>query len=120
MYNAETASRFLQEVNEPNVKTMLDTFHMNIEEENFINPFERLKGQLETVHVADSNRRGLGRGHIPFEEVVKGVQQIGYSKTITVECLAPGGHPFEPTSKQHIEELYKYMKESLEFLKQNF
>lgn len=117
VYNAETAYQFLQEVNEPNVKTMLDTFHMNIEEKNFTDPFLKLKGLLETVHVADSNRQGVGRGHIPFEEVAQAIHQIGYDKSITMECLVPGGHPFEPTFKQHIDILNQYMEESLDYLR---
>ena len=120
VYNADTASYFLQAVDEPNVKTMLDTFHMNIDEANFIDPFTKLKGRLETVHVADSNRRGLGKGHLPFEEVVKAIKQIDYDKTITVESLAPGGNPFEATSKQQLNILFKDMEESLTFLKNYF
>ena len=120
VYNADTAYQFLQAVDEPNVKTMLDTFHMNIDEANFTDPFIKLAGLLETVHVADSNRRGLGKGHLPFEEVVKAIKQIGYDKTITVESLAPGGHPFEATSKQQLNTLFNDMEESLTILKNYF
>lgn len=118
--NAEHAAHFLSEVNEPNVKTMLDTFHMNIEEVSFIDPFKKLEGKLETVHFADSNRRGLGHGHIPFDSVVQGINNVGYDKTITLECLAPGGHPFEPTQRNNIDLHLKYAKESLRFLKKKF
>lgn len=120
VYNADTAYQFIQEVNEPNVKTMLDTFHMNIDEANFIDPFLKLEGLLETVHVADSNRRGLGKGHLPFDEVVKGMSQIGYDKRITVESLAPGGHPFEATTKKQIDILCNDMKDSLQVLKKYY
>lgn len=117
VYNANTAKQFLKDVNAPNVKTMLDTFHMNIEEANFIDPFKKLEGMIETVHVADSNRRGLGEGHIPFDQVIQGIKNIGYDKTITLECLVPNEHPFLPIDQQDIDLMYQYAKDSLHFLK---
>lgn len=117
--NAEDAYQFLKDVDAPNVKTLLDTFHMNIEEENFIEPFQRLEGLLETIHVADSNRQGIGRGHIPFDEVVKGIKGINYNKTITLEALVPGKNPFN-SARKDMDLIFKYAEESLAYLKQYF
>jgi len=117
VHNADMAREFLKEVDSPNVRTMLDTFHMNIEEDDFVSPFEKLEGFLETVHVADSNRRGLGEGHLPFQEVFRGIEKIGYDQTITLECLVPHGHPFEPTKPQDIDLMFDYARNALTFLK---
>jgi sugar phosphate isomerase/epimerase len=54
-----------------------------------------LQNELEVVHFADSNRQALGRGHIDFQPVVSGMKQIGFDKTIVLECTAPGPNPFK-------------------------
>lgn len=120
VYNAQSAQKFLSEINHKNVKTMLDTFHMNIEEADFIQAFELLQNDLETIHVADSNRKGLGHGHITFEEVVTGIKNASYSKTITLECLVQNQHPFQATANKDLDILFTYAKESLEFLHNHF
>lgn len=117
--NARDAKQFLKEVNEPNVKTMLDTFHMNIEEKNFEEPFVKLKDLLETVHVADSNRQGIGYGHIPFEEVAKGLKKANYNKTITLESLVPGRNPFDAT-RNNMDLIYQYAENSLKLMHKYF
>lgn len=119
--NARQGKRFVEEVNAPNVKTMLDTFHMNIEETNLKAPFVELGDALGHIHVADTNRGGLGRGRLPFDEVVSGIQASGYDGTMTLECLAPGVNPFEANKKaDHMTWLDTYAEESLEKLHQWF
>lgn len=117
--NAEDAKKFLKDVNESNVKSMLDTFHMNIEEKNFEEPFVELKDLLETVHVADSNRQGLGYGHIPFDEVAKGLKKIDYNKTMTLESLVPGRNPFD-ASRTNMDFIYQYAEDSLKLMHKYF
>ncbi|MBB6448761.1 sugar phosphate isomerase/epimerase [Geomicrobium halophilum] len=119
--NAKQAKAFVEEVAAPNVKTMLDTFHMNIEETNLTTPFVELGEALGHIHVADTNRRGLGRGRLPFDEVAEGIKQSGYNGTITVECLAPGPDPFEANkTEESMEWIYTYAEETLHKLHQFF
>lgn len=117
--NADDALSFINAVNEENVKTMLDTFHMNIEEQNFEGPFKKLKSVLETIHVADSNREGIGRGHIPFEEIAKTIKGIGYDKSITLECLVPGKNPFS-AERSDMKAIFQYAEESLQLMRELF
>lgn len=110
----EQAQQFIREVNFPNVKTMLDTFHMNIEETSLVEPFKKLGDDLALIHVADTNRKGIGYGRLPFKEIVEGVNAIGYEGTITVECLAPGPDPFEANKQEeNMKFMFEYAKDSL-------
>ena len=63
---AEDVLRFVTEVNHPNVRALLDTYHMNIEESDVGKAFLTVKDCVEVVHFADSNRRALGRGPYRF------------------------------------------------------
>jgi D-psicose/D-tagatose/L-ribulose 3-epimerase len=118
---AEDVSRFVEEVNHPKVRALLDTYHMNIEESDLEKAFLTVRECLEVVHFADSNRRAIGRGHIDFRPVVAGMKAIGFDKTIVLECTAPGPDPFRAdkgdTTSQTMAE---YAKESLAKLKEWF
>ena len=118
---AEDVSRFVKELNHPNVRALLDTYHMNIEESDIEKAFLAVQDCLEVVHFADSNRRAIGRGHIDFRPVVSGMKTIGFDKTIVLECTAPGPDPFRAdkgaTTPQTMAE---YAKESLAKLKEWF
>lgn len=116
--NAQQALQFVQEIGHPNVRTMLNSYHMNIEEQDWESPFLTLKDHLEIVHVADSNRQALGRGHIDFSKFFSGVRQARFDKTIVVECSAPGPHPFQADKgRPSMEAIYTYAIESIPFLK---
>ncbi|WP_127490254.1 sugar phosphate isomerase/epimerase family protein [Paenibacillus ehimensis] len=118
---AEHALKFVQEVGHPKVKTLLDSYHMNMEEKDMKTPFLTVKDHLEILHVADSNRQALGRGHINFAEFVTGYKQAAFDGMVVVECSAPGPNPFQADKGMPAMELiYTYATESLLFLKQHF
>jgi D-psicose/D-tagatose/L-ribulose 3-epimerase len=118
---AEDVSRFVAEVNHPNVRALLDTYHMNIEESDVEKAFPTVRDSLEVVHFADSNRRAVGQGHIDFRPVVSGMKTIGFDKTIVLECTAPGPDPFKADKGETTAEtMAKYAKESLAKLKEWF
>jgi D-psicose/D-tagatose/L-ribulose 3-epimerase len=118
---AEDVSRFVAEVNHPNVRALLDTYHMNIEESDVEKAFPTVRDCLEVVHFADSNRRALGRGHIDFRPVVSGMKSIAFDKTIVLECTAPGPDPFKADKGERTAEtMAKYAEESLAKLKEWF
>jgi D-psicose/D-tagatose/L-ribulose 3-epimerase len=118
---AEDVSRFVIEVNHANVRALLDTYHMNIEESDIEKAFPIVQDSLEVVHFADSNRRALGQGHIDFRPVVSGMKTIGFDKTIVLECTAPGPDPFRADKGDTTAQtMAKYAKESLAKLKEWF
>jgi D-psicose/D-tagatose/L-ribulose 3-epimerase len=67
----------------------LDTFHLNIEEED---PYEAIRGagdRLLDLHVADNNRLAPGMGHYDWARVVEILREIGYEGALSVEFVAP-------------------------------
>ncbi|MFC5587328.1 sugar phosphate isomerase/epimerase family protein [Sporosarcina soli] len=119
--NSDDLLNFVMEVNHPNVKGLLDTYHMNIEESNVKEAFLKLKDWIEVVHFADSNRQGLGRGQIDFEKIVSVMKEIEFDKTVVLECMAPGTNPFNADKGEETVQIMSiYAKESLVRLKEWF
>jgi len=115
---AEEAMRFVKEVGSPNVGILLDTYHMNIEEGDLRGAILEARERLFLFHVADSNRRGIGRGHIDFIGLYRALAQIGYDGPIVLECTASGPDPFTPVKGPGWrEEVWRDVEESVELLR---
>lgn len=88
-----------------NLGVLLDTFHMNIEEDSFEQAIMKSRGSLQHMHFADNNRKMPGNGHIDFQSIVKALNLIDYKHYIS----------FEPNLSS---ETYKITtKSGLEFIK---
>ena len=77
--------RFVQEVDVPSVKVMLDTFHMNIEEDSIGGAIRSTKGLLGHFHTGECNRRVPGRGRTPWFEIATALKDIGYDGNVCME-----------------------------------
>jgi D-psicose/D-tagatose/L-ribulose 3-epimerase len=89
---AEEAVEYVKRVGSPNVKILLDTFHMNIEEDTISKAIETAGGYLGHVHIGENNRKPPGYGHIPWEELASALKRINYQGAIVMEpFLIPGG-----------------------------
>lgn len=86
---AEEVINFIQETKCPNLKLLLDTFHMNIEEKDICETLINSKEYLSHVHIADSNRRCPGEGHLDFSEIISVLKQINYCGYLSGEMLSP-------------------------------
>lgn len=84
---AEEAIDFIRIFRCKFIKLMLDTFHMNIEEKNFIDPIIKAKEHLSHFHLADSNRLCPGEGHIDFSRIINALKKIGYTGYLSAEIL---------------------------------
>lgn len=88
----DEALDYVEKVGSPNVKILLDTFHMNIEEDTIYGAIRRAGDKLGHLHIGENNRNLPGCGHIPWEEIVEALKNIGYSGYIVMEpFLMPGG-----------------------------
>lgn len=88
----EDAVNYIDEVGSPNCKVMLDTFHMNIEEDSFAGAIECAGNNLGHFHVGENNRKPPGYGHIPWDEIGSALKRIGYDDTVVMEpFLMKGG-----------------------------
>lgn len=85
--NIDQTLEFMARVRCANLKILLDTFHMNIEESAFLKPIMKVKKYISHVHFADSNRCYPGKGHIDFNEIVKALANIGYNDYVSGEIM---------------------------------
>jgi sugar phosphate isomerase/epimerase len=76
---AADAVAIAQQINQDNFGVLLDTFHMNIEEDSFEDAIARVGESLQHTHFADNNRKMPGYGHIDFKSILKALGQIGYN-----------------------------------------
>lgn len=83
--------KFVEEVDIPSVKIMLDTFHMNIEEDNMIDAIILAGDKLGHFHVGENNRRVPGKGNLPWYEIGAALRKIGYDKNIVMEPFVKSG-----------------------------
>jgi len=90
LHTAEEVLTFIDQVGEPALGLLLDTYHMNIEEKSWETPFVRGlgSGKLWHVHLGDNNRLSPGEGMIPFEHVVGVLHRAGYAGFLSAELLA--------------------------------
>jgi sugar phosphate isomerase/epimerase len=61
------ALALLTQTNASNMTVVLDAFHMNLEEDDPVKAIIQCGDKLSAYQVADSNRKGIGFGHIKFE-----------------------------------------------------
>ena len=81
----EDAKYIIDQINQENVGMLLDTFHMNIEEDSIHNAIIRSNTMLKHVHISDNNRKMPGLAHIDFKSIIVALKKIKYSKYLTFE-----------------------------------
>jgi len=88
----DEAIAYIEAVGSPNVKILLDTFHMNIEEDFIGEAIHKAGEKLGHFHVGENNRMPPGYGHIPWTEVGAALRKISYQGYVIMEpFLLPGG-----------------------------
>ena len=83
----EDAVRFAEEVANPSFGIMFDTFHANIEEEDFEEAVKKGGKYILHVHVSENHRGVPGSGHVPFDRVFSALRSIGYDNWLTIEAF---------------------------------
>ena len=85
------AKQFVEEVDVPAVKIMLDTFHMNIEEDDMAEAILLAGDKLGHFHVGENNRRLPGKGGMPWYQIGSALRAIGYDRNIVMEPFVKSG-----------------------------
>jgi D-psicose/D-tagatose/L-ribulose 3-epimerase len=92
MNTAAEGIAFAKRVESPNCKILLDTFHINIEEDSFRDSILESKGWLGHFHLGETNRRPPGFGRMPWPEIFGALREIDYQGAVVMEpFLVPGG-----------------------------
>lgn len=87
----EECRRFVEQVDVPAVKIMLDTFHMNIEEDSMVEAILLAGDKLGHFHVGENNRRLPGKGGMPWYEIGSALRAVGYDKNVVMEPFVRSG-----------------------------
>ena len=83
----EQLSDYIDEVDNPAVKAMYDTFHCNIEEKDPIRAIKTIKRHMIHVHISENDRGTPGKGHIPWEATYKALKATKYDGWLTIEAF---------------------------------
>ena len=84
---AQEAVDYTEQVDRKNVHIMLDTFHMNIEEDSFTEAIHTAGNRLGYLHVCESNRKVPGQGRLPWREIMGTLGDIGYQGPVVIESF---------------------------------
>jgi len=82
---AAEAVEYVKQIGAPNLKILLDTFHMNIEEDSIRESILTCGDLLHHLHLGEPNRRAPGRGRFPWDEFCGALKEIDYKGTMSME-----------------------------------
>lgn len=107
-HSISDCKKYLDKVQLSNVKMMIDTFHMNIEDANMWENIRKARDYIIHVHYSDSNRLAPGMGHFNFVKMTEVLKEINYSGYISAEILpVPDSYA---AAKQTIDSMKFYFK----------
>lgn len=82
---AKEGVEYVKQVDSPSVKVMLDTFHMNIEEDSIGGAIRTAGKYLGHFHTGECNRKVPGKGRVPWREIGDALHDINYNGGIVME-----------------------------------
>lgn len=92
MNTASEAAGYIDEIGSPNLKMLLDTFHMNIEEDSMTDAILTAGDKLGHFHLGENNRKPPGVGKLPWGEIFQALKRINYDGWVVMEpFLKEGG-----------------------------
>ena len=88
---AEQAVEYVKAVDSKNMGVLLDTYHMNIEENNIGDAIRCAGDLLVGFHTGENNRTAPGRGHLDWDEIFGALSDINYKGRIVSEPFVMSG-----------------------------
>lgn len=77
--------KMIDRVGQDNMGIHLDTFHMNIEENDFYTPIISSGDKLKHLHITESDRGMPGEGNVHWDDLFKGLAEIKYEGPLVLE-----------------------------------
>ena len=74
----QEAGDLVRRLNLAGIRLMVDSFHMNIEEQDMLAPLAGVRDLLAHVHLSETNRDVLGTGHWPTAAFLAELRRLGY------------------------------------------
>ena len=126
--DTQEAINYVKEVGKPNVKVMLDTFHMNIEEDSIPDAIRLAGNYLGHLHIGEGNRKVPGKGSLDWSGIGQALQDINYSDYVVMEPFVKMGGQVgqdikvwrDLSSNASEEQLDQELAKSLKFVKEHF
>jgi sugar phosphate isomerase/epimerase len=81
------ARRWLEENGLDCVRLLADLFHMNLEEHHPAQSILSNGTAIGHVHLADSNRQAMGRGHTDQRAILEALRRVGYDGFLSAEVF---------------------------------
>lgn len=89
LHTLKEAETIAEKINHPNLFILGDFFHMSMEEANPAKSIILSGKWIDHIHLADSNRKLPGQGHLDFVQQFSSLQQIGFQGWMAIECDDP-------------------------------
>jgi D-psicose/D-tagatose/L-ribulose 3-epimerase len=81
--------KLVKDVNHPNLRVHLDTFHMNIEEKSIYKAIKNTGEYLAHVHTCENDRGTPGSGNVDWDGTFKALHEIKYDGWLVIESFVP-------------------------------
>ncbi len=88
---AAEALEYVANFDSPNIGILLDTYHMNIEENNIGDAIRSVGSKLTSFHTGENNRTAPGKGHLDWDEIFGALADINYKGRIISEPFVMQG-----------------------------
>ena len=79
--------RLMEEVDNPAVGLLLDTFHMHIEEKSTPDAIRAAGRHLKHFHTSENDRGSVGSGQVAWADTLQALDEIGYDGWLVVESF---------------------------------
>jgi len=116
-------ANLIERVGSPALKIHIDTFHMNIEEDNSAAAILEVAHHIGHVHASASHRGLLGKDQVDWVGVLSALQEIGYSGDIVIESFSMDNEALARATsiwRSFYESPQQLCEEGLAFLKQTW
>lgn len=129
MNTCEEALEYCRQIGSPAIKLLLDTYHMNIEEDDPRSAIRAAGPLLGHLHVGENNRKLPGMNNsINWKALGGALKDIGYQGNVVMEPFLKAGGPVgdsirlwrDLSDKADEQEMDRKIKTSLVFLREAF
>ena len=115
--------RLIGDINHPNAKILLDSFHMCLEERNLEEAITLAGDKLIHMQVSENYRGIPGTGQTNWTAIHKGLQTINYTGILSIESFTPHVQELADAVciwKSFADNQNDFAREGLDFLKSIF
>jgi D-psicose/D-tagatose/L-ribulose 3-epimerase len=119
----EQAIALIHEVDRPEYKVHIDTFHANIEEKSIPDAIRMAGSLLGHFHACENDRGTPGTGHIDWIGVRDALSDIDYDGPVVIESFTPGAveiakaaaiwRPLAPSQDELAREGVRFLRDLL-------